>query len=86
YRQLFHTNAVVIAYVTTGQTPEYRETRRKAICRFTMEVLKELGKESWASIFRVCSTTLEDIYQTPFFDEPIWYRPDSPTPVPLFTP
>ena len=87
YRQLFHTNAVLICYVTTGQTPEYRETRRKAMCRFTMEVLKELNKESWASIFRFTSTTFEDIYQTPFFDQPmIWYRPDSDTPVPLFTP
>ncbi|MGH8651191.1 MAG: hypothetical protein ACREUI_00425 [Burkholderiales bacterium] len=86
YRQLFHTNAVVIAYVTTGQTPDYQRTRRKAICRFTMEVLKELGKESWASIFRITSTSLEHIYETPFFDAPIWYRPDSDTPVPLFTP
>lgn len=86
YRQLFHTNAVVIAYVTTGQTPEYRETRRKAMCTWINQTLHELAKESWASVFRMASTTLEDIYETPFFDFPIWYRPDSDTPVPLFTP
>ncbi|MGI0034953.1 MAG: replication-relaxation family protein [Nitrososphaera sp.] len=86
YTDLFHTKAVLIAYITTGQTPEYRETRRKALCTWINQTLHELGKPSWASIFRICSTTLEDIYQTPFFDAPIWYRPDSDTPVPLFTP
>ncbi|MGH9876934.1 MAG: replication-relaxation family protein [Nitrososphaerales archaeon] len=85
YRQLFHTNAVVIAYVTTGQTPEYPETRRRAISAWTNQILHELGKPSWASIFRICSTTLDDIYHTPFFDQAIWYTPDSQTPVPLFT-
>ncbi|MGH8650930.1 MAG: hypothetical protein ACREYE_01555 [Gammaproteobacteria bacterium] len=86
YKQLFHTNAVVIAYVTTGQTPDYRHTRRKAMSRWAMQVLKELRKESWVSILRLTSTTLEDIYQTPFFDSPIWYRPDSDKPVTLFAP
>lgn len=85
YRSLFHTNACVIAYVTTGQTPEYRETRRRAMCAWTNEVLKELGKPSWASIFRICSVVPDELYSTPLFDA-IWYRPDSATPVTLFTP
>ncbi|MGH8656552.1 MAG: hypothetical protein ACREUI_06370 [Burkholderiales bacterium] len=86
YSKLFNTKAVLIAYVTLGQTPEYRETRRKAICTWINQTLHELGKPSWASIFCITSTTLEDIYQTPFFDSPIWYLPHSDTPVPLFTP
>jgi len=32
YRKVFETEAVMIAYVTTGDLPEYRETRRKAMC------------------------------------------------------
>ena len=44
YRELFETEAVTIAYATTGETPEYRETRRRAMCAWTKEVLKnELG-------------------------------------------
>jgi hypothetical protein len=46
------TQAVIIAYATTGQTPEYRETRRATMCTWTMEVLEELEKENWAGIFR----------------------------------
>jgi len=86
YRERFHTNACVIAYVTTGQTPEYRETRRKAMCRWTMEVLADLQIENWASIFRICSVVPNELYSTPLFDAPIWHKPDSATPVTLFSP
>jgi hypothetical protein len=51
-----------------------------------MEVLAELHKEAWASIFHFHSFLLEDIYETPIFEAPVWYRPDSPEPVTLFTP
>jgi hypothetical protein len=56
------------------------------MCNWAVEVLTELHKEAWASIFRFCSFLLEDIYDTNLFEAPVWYRPDSPTPVPLFTP
>lgn len=86
YRKIFGTDAVVIAYLTTGDLPEYRETRRKAMCRWTQEVLAELHIENWASIFRISSVVFDELYTTPIFDEPVWYRPDSLSPVPLFTP
>lgn len=86
YSKLFGTEAVMIAYVTTGDRPEYRETRRKAMCAYTMEVLAELHKENWASVFRFHSFLLENAYDTPIFEAPLWYRPDVPTPVPLFIP
>ena len=76
YRELFETEAVTIAYATTGETPEYRETRRRAMCAWTRDVLKKLQKEKWASVFRFNSLCLEDIYTTPLFEERIWYRPD----------
>ena len=85
YRELFETEAVTIAYATTGETPEYRETRRRAMCTWTREVLKKLQKEKWASVFRFNSLCLDDIYTTPLFEGRIWYRPDSALPVELFT-
>ena len=86
YSKMFETDAVMIAYVTTGDRPEYRETRRKAMCAWTMEVLAELHKESWASIFRFHSLCLDDIYQAHIFQEPVWFQPDSNSPIPLFSP
>ncbi len=86
YRKMFHTEAVLIAYVTTGDRPEYRQTRRNAMCEWTMEVLAELRLYNWSSIFRIRSVVLEELYTSPLFDAPVWYIPGSPTPVPLFTP
>jgi hypothetical protein len=87
YARIFDTPAVIIAYATTGQVQEYAETRRKTMCTWTMEVLRELELESWASIFRFTSAV---VYKTlleegeALFTKPVWYRPDSPaTAVPL---
>jgi hypothetical protein len=86
YTQLFGQSAVTIAYVTTGQRPEYRESRRAAMCAWTQEVLAELNKERWAAVFRFHSLALEDIYTSRLFEEPVWFRPDTEKPVGLFTP
>jgi hypothetical protein len=83
YSKLFGHEAVIIAYATTGETAEYRETRRRAMCAWTSEVLKELGKMNWSPIFRIASVVFEDLYTSPMFDEPVWYRPDSPVPIPF---
>jgi hypothetical protein len=86
YKKMFQTDAVLIAYITTGERPEYRETRRAAMCAYTREVLSDLHMENWSSIFRITSIEYNQLFTTPLFDEPaVWYRPDSPTPVPLFT-
>jgi hypothetical protein len=42
YARVFGTPAVIIAYATTGQVQEYAETRRKTMCTWTLEVLREL--------------------------------------------
>jgi protein involved in plasmid replication-relaxation len=85
YKKMFQTDAVLIAYVTTGERPEYRETRRATMCAYTREVLSDLHMENWSHIFRFASVVFDELYTTPMFDEPVWYRPDSPTPVPLLT-
>lgn len=84
YSQLFATGAVTIAYATTGQTPEYRDSRRRALCAWTREVLAELHKENWASVFRFHSLCREEIETASLFEAPVWYRPDSEKPVRLF--
>jgi hypothetical protein len=86
YSQVFGQPAVTIAYVTTGERPEYREARRIAMCRWTQEVLEELKKDKWASVFRFHSLSFEEIYTSRIFEEPVWFRPDSNQPVRLFTP
>jgi hypothetical protein len=84
YRKLFQTNAVLICYVTTGDRPEYEASRLKAMCRWAQQVLSDLHLESWSSIFRFTSLQFDNLYSTPIFSAPLWHRPDSPTPVPLF--
>ncbi len=86
YQRVFGVPGVVVAYLTTGQTPEYRHTRMKTMNAWTREVLGELGLESWAAIFRFAAVEFEHLYGSigALFEEPVWYRPDAPlTPVPL---
>jgi hypothetical protein len=80
YARVFGTPAVIIAYATTGQVQEHAETRRRTMCTWTMEVLRELEIESWAGIFRFTSAV---VYKTLYeeaqalFEKPVWYRLDS---------
>lgn len=87
YERVFGTPAVIIAYATTGRIPAYRDTRRRAICALTQEVLQELHLESWAGIFRFTAIEFPTLYeQAPaLFEAAEWYRPDSDTPVLLLT-
>ena len=84
YKKLFAQEAVRIAYATTGETPEYRETRRRAMCAWTKEVLVKTHREKWGSVFRFCSLCLEEIYKSHLFEESVWYRPDQDKPMGLF--
>ena len=88
YERVFDTPAVIMAYATTGQVQAYADTRRKTMGAWTMEVLAELGLESWARVFRLTTVTYETLYEDAqaLFTAPVWYRPDVPTPVPLFAP
>src|SRR5512132_69050 len=84
YERIFRTQAVVIAYAATGPGGELLEARRKALVAWTMEALKEAGREDWAGVFRFCSLSFVEIYGQPLFDGPVWYRPDSDSPARLF--
>jgi hypothetical protein len=86
YSKLFGHEAVIIAYVTTGGLAEYREKRRRVMCDWTRQVLTGLGKEKWASVFRFASIVPEELYSSPIFDKPVWYRPDSDVSIPIFAP
>jgi hypothetical protein len=84
YRQMFGQEAVMIAYATTGARGEASEGRRKALCQWTQEALREVGKENWGSIFRFTSFSLEKIYKANLFEEKVWYMPGEERPAGLF--
>jgi hypothetical protein len=86
YTEVFGIPAVMIAYVTTGQVPSYRETRVKAMAAWTREVLAELKMERWAGLFRFTSVIYETLYEDAhtIFEKPVWYRPDQDRTVGLF--
>jgi len=84
YRQVFGRQAVRVVYITTGETPEYRETRRKAMTTWTREVLAEKSMESWSSLFYFGSLVFDEIYETEFFTSALWFRPDLNDPIGLF--
>ena len=52
YAKLFGVPGVIVSYVTTGQTPQYRNTRVKTMNVWTREVLAEMNLKSWGGIFR----------------------------------
>lgn len=81
---MFGTDAVLIAYATTGARPEFRTTRVETMRVWTREVLAKLHAERWASIFRFRALSLDDMYEVPLFRDHTWYRPDAPEPVTLF--
>lgn len=84
YGRIFKTEAVVIAYAATGPAGELSEGRRKALVSWTMEALKDAGREDWAGVFRFCSLSFGEMYASPLFNGRVWYRPDRPEPVRLF--
>jgi hypothetical protein len=76
----------MVAYVTTGQRPEYRVSRMATITTWTKEVLAELGMGEWAGLFRVTSVVLGEVYDAGIFENAMWYRLDTSQPVPLLAP
>jgi hypothetical protein len=87
FSKLFEAPGATIVYITPAeQSSAEHSSYRKAICRWTQELLSDLEMGKWANIFRVASVLFSEIYTTPLFEAPIWYKPDSPTPLLLFTP
>jgi hypothetical protein len=84
YKKTFKTDVATIAYATTGQHADYRLNRRKDMCKWIMELLKDMRMESWAGVFRVASIEFANLYDNDLFEGEAWYRPDSPKPLRLF--
>lgn len=86
YQRIFGVPGVIVSYVTTGQTPEYRNTRVKAMNTWTQEVLAELNLKSWGGIFRFTAVEFDSLYDQAenLFEEPVWLRPDTRELVRLF--
>jgi hypothetical protein len=87
YQRVFGVPGVIVSYITTGETPQYRNTRVKAMNAWTREVLAELNLNSWAGIFRFTAVEFDTLYDMAkaLFEQPVWLRPDSPAPVTLFS-
>jgi hypothetical protein len=83
YGQMFEGKGCVIAYATTGELPEYRESRLTAMCGWTMDVLSEMQIKDWASILRFGAVVRKTMFETPLFMGRMWRRPDSESPVRL---
>jgi hypothetical protein len=78
--------ALRIAYVTTGERPEYRATRCQAMVKWASELLAELKKQEYGQCFYFTSVVWEELYAPPcrLFEAPVWYQPGAPeTPVSL---
>jgi hypothetical protein len=83
YVKLFGIKAVMVAYVTTGPSPEYRDSRKATLLRWIQELVTELGMGEWAGLFRVTSVVLGEVYEAGIFEKAIWLRPDADKPAPL---
>jgi hypothetical protein len=83
YKKTFQTDLATIAYITTGQTPEYRETRRKTMCLWIKELLADMRLKDWANVFKVTSVEFSRLYDYSLFEAKTWYKPDSSTAVRL---
>src|SRR5687767_3028680 len=84
YKKTFDTEYATIVYATTGQTPAYCLTRRKNLCSWIMQLLKEMRLEAWAGVFRVASIEFGSLYDNALFEGEVWHRPDSEKAVRLF--
>jgi hypothetical protein len=84
YKRLFGIEGVTIAYATTGVRVEQGQARRKAMCEWTKEGLKELGLANWAPLLRFCTVSFGELYESGIFEGQVWYRPNEEKPVGLF--
>jgi hypothetical protein len=76
YQRLFHTEAVMIAYLTTGSSAHLASLRE-----WTREVLVEQGRESYADLFRFCKMGRSSITPGRLFADPPWIGLSDNTPL-----
>jgi hypothetical protein len=73
----------LIAYATTSELPEYKQTRVKFMRLCSSEVLREMNLKGWASILRFTGVERKTMYDSPLFGGAVWLRPDSDSLLPL---
>jgi hypothetical protein len=84
-------NALCVAYIATGLTPAYCESRLEAIRAWTKEVIEEetaeKHRQAWFALFRFTALAYEEIYErvNALFTERVWYPPDGETKVYLWS-
>ena len=85
YQRVFGVPGVIVSYLTTGETPQYRNTRVKTMNAWTREVLAEMNLK-WGGIFRFTAVEFDNLYDQAgsLFEEPVWLRPDTRELVRLF--
>jgi hypothetical protein len=85
YERVFGTPAVMIAYTACGTAGQASEARRRSLCSWALEALREEGHEGWEQVFRFASVDLGAVYEAGLFEKKVWYRPDDmERPVTLF--
>ena len=77
---------VIIGYITTGDWPEYRESRRRAMSDWAMQVISQSDLNNLPCSFLFCSVVASEIYNIPLFEAAGWFKPGESSPVSLFTP
>jgi hypothetical protein len=77
---------VIIAYITTGDRPEYRESRRRAMSDWAMNIISQSDLNNLPCSFLFCSVVASEIYNIPLFEAAGWFKPGESSPVSLFTP
>jgi hypothetical protein len=77
---------VIIAYITTGDRPEYRESRRRAMSDWAINIISQSDLKNLPCSFLFCSVVASEIYHIPLFDGAGWFKPGESSPVSLFTP
>jgi hypothetical protein len=86
YKTVFDHPAVLFAYVSANAMPAHTQTRVKTMATWTQAVLTELDMQEWGVIFRFTAISFDTLYEDiqSLLDKPVWYRPDTSAPIPLF--
>lgn len=80
YKRLFGTNAVKVAYLTTGSAE-----RVNHMLAWTASVLEEEKKKSWSPLFHFCSHPKDKPFTDSLFTAPLWKRLNEKIPVTLLS-
>jgi hypothetical protein len=83
YQEMFSSRGCMVAYATTGERPEYREARVRAMRAWTREILEEMNMEDWGSILRFAAIERKKMFESRLFDGRLWRDPVADSPVTL---